>query len=260
MPRDLAPTKIGKARYADVLPRSGPRARMLQLLLREAGAMLGNGEMPTVAEVAARAGVSRATAYRYFPSRSKLISAVVEDSLGPVRKLASTIPDGRQRIRELFIQTFPRFKEYEPQLRAALQLSLEHAALGRAGKLMEEPYRRGHRMKILAHAASPLKPMLGQRRFARLVRALSVIYGIEAYVVLRDIWGCSAREIDKIGRWIADALVDASLREAAAGANGNKRRLGKTKTDLIQIRAPATSAADARPRRARATGHRAPGC
>src|SRR5579872_7212708 len=104
--------KLSKAAIEEVLPPAGPKARTLRLLLREAGAMLGDGDMPTVAEVAARAGVSRATAYRYFPSRSKLISAIVEDSLGPVRKRASTIPDGRERIKELFIQTFPRFKEY----------------------------------------------------------------------------------------------------------------------------------------------------
>jgi len=201
----------------------GAKARMWRLLLKEAGAMLCDGETPSVAEVAARAGVSRATAYRYFPSRSKLINAVVEDSLGPVRRLASTTPDGRKRIRELFAQTFPRFKEYEPQLRAALLLSLEHGAQERAGTLAEEPYRRGHRIKILSHAAQPLKRNLGKKRFDRLVRALSVIYGIEAYVVLRDIWGSSDKEIEAIARWVADALVDTALREAADHGNGRKR-------------------------------------
>ena len=205
-------------------PRNnGAKARMLRLLLDAAGAMLCEGENPSVAEVAARAGVSRATAYRYFPTRSKLINAVVEDSLGPVRILASTTPDGRDRIRELFDRTFPRFKEYEPQLRAALLLSLDHAAQERAGRLAEEPYRRGHRRKILSHAAAPLKGQIGRRRFDRLVRALSVVYGIEAYVVLRDIWGSSDREIQGIARWIADALVDSSLREATA--NGASRKL-----------------------------------
>jgi AcrR family transcriptional regulator len=198
---------------------------MLRLLMQEALALLNDGQIPSVAEVAARADVSRATAYRYFPSRSKLISAVVEHSLGPVHTLAATIPDGRERIRELFIQTFPRFKEYEPQLRAALQLSLEHAAQERAGKLAEEPYRRGHRIQILSHAAGPLKPLIGKRRFDRLVRALSVVYGIEAYVVLRDIWGAPDKEIEGIARWIADALVDTALREAAVG--GNHARRGK---------------------------------
>lgn len=198
-------------------PLAGPKARTLRLLLEQASAILGEGQIPSVAEVAARAGVSRATAYRYFPSRSKLITAIVEHSLGPVRTLASTIPDGRERINELFIQTFPRFKEFEPQLRAALQLSLEDEALGRAGRLTEEPYRRGHRIKILTHAAAPLKRTLGKKRFDRLIRALSVIYGIEAYVVLRDIWGSSDKEIESIARWIADALVDHSMREAANG-------------------------------------------
>ena len=32
-----------------------------------------------------RTGVSRATAYRYFASRSKLISAVISEGLAPVR-------------------------------------------------------------------------------------------------------------------------------------------------------------------------------
>jgi hypothetical protein len=142
--------------------------------------------------------------------------------------LASTVLDGRDRIRELFAQTFPRFKEYEPQLRAALLLSLEHAAQERVGTLDEEPYRRGHRIKILSHAAAPLRQKLGNRRFDRLVRALSVIYGIEAYVVLRDIWGSEHREIEAIARWIADALVDTSLREAVA-INGSSRKAGADK-------------------------------
>jgi len=208
----------------DPRPATGPKGRMLRLLMQEALTLLSDGQIPSVAEVAARAGVSRATAYRYFPSRSKLISAVVEHSLGPVHTLAATRPDGRERIRELFIQTFPRFKEYEPQLRAALQLSLEHAAQERAGKLTEEPYRRGHRIQILSHAAAPLKPLIGKRRFDRLVRALSVVYGIEAYVVLRDIWGARDKEIEGIARWIADALVDTALREAAEGGGGEGRR------------------------------------
>ncbi len=197
-------------------PLAGPRARTRRLLLDQAAALLQEGRTLSVADVAARAGVSRATAYRYFPSRSKLISAIVEHSLGPVRLLDSTEPDGCARIRALFDQTFPRFREFEPQLRAALQLSLEDEALGRAGKLTEEPYRRGHRVAILTHAAQPLKATLGRAGFARLVRALSVIYGIEGYVVLRDIWGSSHRQAEAIARWIADALVEAALRDAAA--------------------------------------------
>jgi AcrR family transcriptional regulator len=194
---------------------TGAKERTRLLLLEHASTLLGRGEMVSVAEVAQRAGVSRATAYRYFPTRGKLISAVVDFSLGPVRQAASSFADGRDRIEELFRQTFPRFTEFEPQLRAALQVSLSDAALERAGKLTEEPYRRGHRIDILSHAAMPLRAQLGKRAFDRLVRALSVVYGIEAYVVLRDIWGARDREIQAIARWIADALVTAAIRDAA---------------------------------------------
>ena len=50
--------------------------------------------------------------------------------------------------------------------------------------------------------------------------ALSIIYGIEPYVVLKDIWGCSNREVDQAARWMADALVDAALRSKRTRPNG----------------------------------------
>ena len=173
-----------------------------------------DGHIPTVAEVAVRSKVSRATAYRYFPSRSALTTAVIDSSLGPVRSLASEDPDGRARVRELFEQTFPRFKEFEPQLRAAAQLSLEQWALERAGLLEEEPYRRGHRVRILEHAIQPLVAELTPALRNRLHRALSVVYGIEPYIVLKDIWGLPDREVERTALWMADALIDAALRES----------------------------------------------
>ena len=174
-----------------------------------------DGRIPSLAEVATRSKVSRATTYRYFPSRSALVTAVVDSSLGPVRGFASSEADGRARVHELFEQTFPRFKEFEPQLRAAAQLSLEQCALERAGLLEEEPYRRGHRVRILQHAIEPLAPRLRPAVRDRLHRALSVVYGIEPYVILKDIWGQSDREVERIALWMADALIDAALRDAS---------------------------------------------
>ena len=201
-------------------PDHGARARTYRQLLAHAMELARSGRMVTVAEVAAAAGVSRATAYRYFGSRSALVSRIVEESLGPVRRFESGATDGRARLQELFSKTFPRFQEFEPHMRAALQLSLEHAALERAGTLHEEPYRRGHRVQILAAAAAPLKRELGIAGFERLIRALSLVYGIESYVVLKDIWGASNREVDAIARWMADALVAAALADAVAQGRG----------------------------------------
>jgi AcrR family transcriptional regulator len=194
-------------------PGSGPRARTYRLLLAEAMTLVKSGRVPSVAEVAVRAGVSRATAYRYFESRSKLISAVIGEGLAPVRGTQTAGGDGPARLRDLFEKTFPLFHENERHMRAALQLALEHEALERAGLLEEEVFRRGHRRDILRRAATPLEPVLGRARFERLLKALSVIYGIEIYVVLKDIWGASDREVEALARWMLDAIVVAALRD-----------------------------------------------
>jgi AcrR family transcriptional regulator len=205
-------------------PPSGVRARTYRLLLDEAMALIGSGRVPSVAEVAVRSGVSRATAYRYFPSRGKLISAVIGAGLAPVRGTRTVASDGRVALRELFEKTFPLFHRNERQMRAALQLALEHEALERAGLLEEEPFRRGHRRDILRRAAAPLRERAGKAGFERLLKALSVIYGIEIYVVLKDIWGARDREVEAIARWMLEALVDAALREHAGMQKAARRR------------------------------------
>ena len=203
-------------------PERGIKAATFKLLIDTAMALIrSGGHIPTVAEVALRSKVSRATAYRYFPSRSALTTAVIDSSLGPVRSFSSDSLSGRERVHQLFKQTFPRFKEFEPQLRAAAQLSLEQWALERAGLLEEEPYRRGHRVRILEHAIAPLVQDMPAAVRDRLHRALSVVYGIEPYVILKDIWGLPDREVDRIALWMADALIEAALREAQA-ATGAK--------------------------------------
>jgi AcrR family transcriptional regulator len=207
----------------------GRSARTHRLLIEEAMKLLGHGGLVTVAEVAAAAGVSRATAYRYFPSRSRLIDAIMDESLGPVRRFESSEADGTARVRDLFERTFPLFKEFEPQMRAALQLSLEHWALERAGLLGEEAFRRGNRKQILARNAQPLRKELGAKHFERLLKALSLVYGIEPYVILKDMWRAGNREVNAITCWVADAVIEKSLRDAAA-----VQRAGKPRTTVAK--------------------------
>ncbi|MDO4681648.1 MAG: TetR/AcrR family transcriptional regulator [Lautropia sp.] len=206
----------GRRHHSEQSPRGGIKAATRGLLLESAVELMQDGDVPSLSDVARKAGVSRATAYRYFPSRSMLITAVVDHSLGPVRRYSSTQTDGRRRVEELFTSTFPRFKDFEAQMRAALQLSLEHWAQERAGTLEEEPYRRGHRIGILGQAVAPLQGKLNPGQLDRLQKALSVIYGIEPYVILKDIWGANDQETESIALWMANALVTASLLEADA--------------------------------------------
>ena len=192
---------------------SGHRGRTFKRLLAEAVALVRRGRIPSVAEVAQSAGVSRATAYRYFPSRSKLVSAVIAEALAPVQRAVPQEGDAKQRLHELVDRTYSRFAEYEPHMRAALQLALEHQSLEAAGLLEEEPFRRGQRTEILATTIAPLKSKLKPAAYQRLLKALAVVYGIEPMVILKDICGASERETEAVVRWMMDALVDAALRQ-----------------------------------------------
>jgi AcrR family transcriptional regulator len=197
------------------VPDLGPghRGRTFKRLLDEAVVLVRRGRIPSVAEVAQSAGVSRATAYRYFPSRSKLVSAVIAEALAPVQRAVPQEGDAKQRLHELLDRTYSRFAAYEPHMRAALQLALEHQSLEAAGLLEEEPFRRGQRTEILATTIAPLKARLKPAAYQRLLKALAVVYGIEPMVILKDICGASDRETEAVVRWMMDALVEAALRE-----------------------------------------------
>jgi AcrR family transcriptional regulator len=225
-------------------PARGVKAATFGLLLDTAIQIIRDGHIPSVAEVAVRSSVSRATAYRYFPSRSALVTAVIDKSLGPVRKLPSDNPNGHARVRELFIETFPRFTEYEAQLRAAAQLQLEQWAQERAGLLEEEPYRRGHRIRILEHALEPFEGILDRKLHKRLHHALSVVYGIEPYIILKDIWGLPNREVERVALWMANALIDAALRESVMRSPREKtaRTITRSREASAVTRAPTSAA------------------
>jgi AcrR family transcriptional regulator len=74
-------------------------------VIEAATAMMREGRPPTVAEAAERALVSRATAYRYFPTQESLLLDVVnvEALLKPVEDLVASFPtdDAAQRLAAL---------------------------------------------------------------------------------------------------------------------------------------------------------------
>lgn len=175
--------------------------------------LTSDGVLPTLSELAAAASVSRATVYRYFQTRSALIAAVMDQSLGPMRTYVSPQAAPQERIRDLLSRTVPRFSAYEVPMRAALQLSLEHWMLERSGKMKGEPYRRGFRVKILDRNLDAHRDQLAPDDYRRLHQALSVIYGIESFIVLRDLWQASDAQIAEMLQWMAEAFFAHAARD-----------------------------------------------
>ena len=196
----------------------GPRARTRRLMLDTASRLMQSGATPSVSEVAEAAGVSRATAYRYFPSQAALVQAVVDEGLGPILEWRSDATDPRQRVSELFETAMPRIEAFEATFKAALKLSLEQWAKRQAGTLGgEPPLTRGHRVELLQDALAPLKGVLKRRAFDRLAQALSLVFGVEVLIVLKDIWGLDSADTLAVAQWAARSLVDAAIAEEEEG-------------------------------------------
>ncbi|MBX9457876.1 MAG: TetR/AcrR family transcriptional regulator [Rhizobium sp.] len=195
----------------------GPRARTRRLMLQAAMDLMQSGITPSVTAVAEAAEVSRATAYRYFPSQAALVQAVVDEALGPILEWRSSDPDPKARIRDLLATSMPRIDQFEATFKAALKLSLDQWAQRQAGTLGNEPqFTRGHRIDLLKDVTAPLRDEVGSARRERLEQALSLVFGVEVLVVLKDIWGLSASQAQTVAEWAAVALVDATLAESRA--------------------------------------------
>ena len=187
---------------------------MRKTLLDAAQQLMAQGITPSVAELAEHARVSRATAYRYFPSQSALIAAVVDESLGPILAWDSTSSDAATRVDELLRFACPRLEAHEASLRAAIMVSLQQHAEASAGKIGNEPRLvRGHRVDILKRAIAPLAADLTPAQQDRVAQALSLVYGSEVFLVLKDIWELELPEITDVVRWTAQAIIAQAVSE-----------------------------------------------
>ena len=196
---------------------TGASARTRDLMVRTAVGLMQRGQTPSVSEAAEAAGVSRATAYRYFPTQSALVEAVVDHALGPILQWDSALPDAADRVQDLLASSSARIVEFEATFRAALGLSLQQWAMQRAGTVPTGPqFRRGHRIDLLQKALSPLRDHLTEAEFARLAQALSLTFGLEVLLVLKDIWKVGADDMQNVATWTARALVRAALMESTA--------------------------------------------
>jgi AcrR family transcriptional regulator len=190
----------------------GPRARTRRLMLETATRLMQSGATPSVSEVAEAAEVSRATAYRYFPSQSALVHAVVDEALGPILTRSSNRVGAVERVDDLFRTSLPRIEEFEATFKAALKLALDQWARRQAGSLGDEPqFTRGHRIDLLEDALAPLRGGMPEDDYLRLTQSLSLIFGVEALVVLKDIWGLDSARVQSVTRWAASALVNAAI-------------------------------------------------
>jgi AcrR family transcriptional regulator len=194
--------------------RPSARERTAQLLAQTARAQLRDGGEMTVAAVAERAGVSRATAYRYFVSNDAVtvwatrpMSAEPRAAEIPPAPEPEELGDRAARlVRDQGVWAF----EHERELRALLALSLapdaEERGLSRRGKMRRSQWIEDGLLTQLPDGITPAHR-------ARLAAALTPLFGSDAVV-----WTQDAAELDQeqaldVMAWIARTLVEATIRD-----------------------------------------------
>ncbi len=195
-------------------PRTRERQtrRTKRALLAAADELFGEGQVPTVAEVAERADVARATAYRYFPTQEALLlgaSFLGESApLGSIDELVSEFSDPAERVAKAVRRGAVWTIEREARLRTILRLSLESA----------ETTRPARRRSYIAQLLADVRPSLSDGDYERLSGALTVLFGIDPIVSLRDNGDVPPERIPEVLAWTAATIVREALSRATEPA------------------------------------------
>jgi AcrR family transcriptional regulator len=185
--------------------RTSQKARTQSALMEAARQLMSQGVTPTVEEAAARAGVSRATAYRYFPNQRELLVAAY-----PIIETRSLLPEEpppevMDRVRHVAHGILDSIVANEVALRAQLRISLEGSA-----NHAELPLRKGRRIMWFEDALAPLRTELPPRTVRRLTLALAAVVSLEVLIWLVDLAGLSRKAAVEQIVWTAEQIVSSA--------------------------------------------------
>ena len=185
-------------------PKQTQRTR--RALITAADELFAEGQVPTVAAVAERAEVGRATAYRYFPTQEALLLETTflgdSETLRALPELARDANDPAEAIAEAVRRGAEWTLEREARLRMVLRASLDPAS-----PATRPARRRGYIDALLEPIADRLSP----HSHERLAGALTLLFGIDPIVALTDNSDIEREQIPGVLAWTARELVAAAL-------------------------------------------------
>jgi len=196
--------------------RSNQKRRTRKALLDAANQLLSEGVRPTLADVAEKALVSRATAYRYFPNLDVMLLEVPLD-----RKVATPEQileyadkkDVAERAAVVHDFLHNLVADNEQQFRLFLKASMEQWLQFKTET--ETPLRGARRIPMLAMALKPYRKKLDEETYEKLLYALSAMVSVEPFIALTDVCQIEPGRGQEIMRWAVKLLVNATLSKNA---------------------------------------------
>lgn len=201
---------------AEQIGRPNQRTRTRKDLLQAASRLMKQGRSPSLEEIAEEALVSRATAYRYFPSVEALLVEAAVDVATPepgelFRDDASRDPVERVQRAETAVHDV--IIANEPLLRTMLAHSLQRGIQAEeSGSL---PRRQNRRTPLIEAALAPARDQFKPADLKLLTKALAMIMGPESVVVMKDVLQLDDADARKVKRWAIRALVEAARKPEA---------------------------------------------
>lgn len=192
--------------------RSNQKQRTRKDLLLAAARLLKEGRTPSVTEVAEEAMVSKATAYRYFPSWDALLAeAPLDGSVPTAEQLfgGDDADDPEERIDRAEAATHEMVYANEAQLRAMLIHTLNQTI--RPRQQDRTLVRQNRRSDLIEAALAPARDRLSDDAHEKLCASLALFFGPEAMVVFRDVLAIDPTRAREVKSWAMRALVRAAL-------------------------------------------------
>jgi AcrR family transcriptional regulator len=183
------------------------KRRTRDALIAATRELVAEGDTPTVEVAAERAGVSRTTAYRYFPSQADLLATAHPEIVTTTLLPPSAPADVAERLEIVVARVTEMVVDTEPQQRTMLRLSLEPGA-GRRDLLL----RQGRVIGWLEDALAPLVSDFGRDGVRQLAIAIRSAIGIESFVWLTDVAGLTKTNAVNTMRWSAQSMLDSARR------------------------------------------------
>ena len=185
--------------------RIGQKRKTRELLLATAKKMLVKGENISVEQVALVAGISKATAYRYFSNKDILLKeASLQRGLMDKDDLFGDIDvcNLNARIEKLIDYHFEVLTTNEDVFRLYLGAIMQNSVRDKKNYL-----RGGKRILLIAEALLPLKKEISKETFDKMVNAISLLMGIESISILKDICGLENGSIQEMWKWMIQKII-----------------------------------------------------
>ena len=188
--------------------RVAQKNRTRKALIQAAWELLLKGKQPTVEEVAEAAEISRATAYRYFPSRERLlIEAVLSRESASSSEILSP-HEGKppvDRVAQVHSYIHNTIAKNESLYRSLVRCSLEEWMEHKDRLVL----RADQRLELLEAALGPVSDKISEDDLDNLTCALAAMVGVESYIAFRDVCQLSKSRSREVVAWAIEKLVSA---------------------------------------------------